>query len=321
MEKGKWYMAGSRPVRPGAPLSHICNFPFSICHVPRHRRGGFTLVQLLVVIGILVLLIAFAFPALLKAMRQGTRTRTEADLQLIGTALDAYKQDFGDYPRFDDSTAADQLNFLNDRGARLLCRALIAPGPKLPPAGYTTGFPPVAPQGAAPDGADGPGFSVRAGTGGKTYGPYIQPDKFQLGGIDTVNRTDATILDREGNPILYYPATPGTREITALNGFIANPAVGYAPNMARPLYNANDNFSSPGPPVKPLMSMFELRYILGDRNNNGQLDPVAMPAESAATTAAYLLWSAGPDGIYGRDPAKGKTDDVTNFDMPSDLRK
>jgi prepilin-type N-terminal cleavage/methylation domain-containing protein len=296
----------------------------------RRRSGGFTLIELLVVIGIIVLIMGLALPALIHAMRQANRSRTEADLHLIETALDAYKQDFGDYPRFDDdnSNAAGNLNWMQDRGARLLCRALIAPGPAVAPPGRTADFNPS--TGAGPDGADGPGFRVRVGTGGKTYGPYIQPDKFKLGGVDNTYFTDATILDSGGNPILYYPAAPGgTHDITAPYGFVASfkPfGPNYAGTMYRPLYNAYDNAGIGTTGTPALLPVAEMQYILGDHNINGQID---VGESAAANNAPYLLWSAGADGIYGRKPGSqgappqpgDKTDDVTNFEIPSDLRK
>ena len=67
------------------------------------QRRAFTLIELLVVIGIIVVLIAIAVPMTLKAYRAGDRARTQADLNTIATGLEAFKADFGDYPRPDTS--------------------------------------------------------------------------------------------------------------------------------------------------------------------------------------------------------------------------
>lgn len=67
--------------------------------IPR-RRGGFTLTELLVVIGIAVLLMALLVPTG-QTLRAGNRAMTcKAQLQQIGTALKAYYLDEGGAPPF-----------------------------------------------------------------------------------------------------------------------------------------------------------------------------------------------------------------------------
>jgi prepilin-type N-terminal cleavage/methylation domain-containing protein len=293
---------------------------------------GFTLIELLVVIGIIALLAGLVLPAVLRSYRSADRARTQADLALIGTALNAYHADFGDYPRFDDSNVAGSLNMHTDRGAILLCRALIGPGPM----GHDAV---LKPSEDGTDGADGYGFRARRTMGagpdgtlgnaddvvaGKVYGPYVQPDKFKLGGSDKTDFSDATILDRDGHPILYYPATPHAN-IQMTNGFVAQvtpPGNGASPS-ARPLYNASDD-SGVGImgslPTPVYLFPQEMQYILGDRDQNGQIESTTTPPEAATYTGPYILWTAGADGTYGRDKT-GKCDDVTNFDIPADLRK
>ena len=64
----------------------------------RVARPGFTLVELLVVIGILAVLVGILYPVINGAMRRAQRVRTAADLQAIAVGLDTYKQDHGSYP-------------------------------------------------------------------------------------------------------------------------------------------------------------------------------------------------------------------------------
>ena len=81
------------------------------------RRAGFTLVELLVVIGIIVLLIGILLPVISAVRRSAEKNATRLDLQTIGLALESYRKDFGDYPRPPDS----------QRKYRVLAWALIGP--------------------------------------------------------------------------------------------------------------------------------------------------------------------------------------------------
>jgi prepilin-type N-terminal cleavage/methylation domain-containing protein len=54
------------------------------------RRGGFTLVEIMIVVAIIALLAAIAVPNFLRARKRSQATRILEDLRLIDAAVDQY---------------------------------------------------------------------------------------------------------------------------------------------------------------------------------------------------------------------------------------
>jgi prepilin-type N-terminal cleavage/methylation domain-containing protein len=294
----------------------------------RIRRQGFTLIEVLVVVGIIVLLAAIILPAIKQAQLHASRASTAADLLVISEALEAYKADFGDYPRLDHK---DHPGLPRVIGAPLLCWALVAPGPAISQ--------PLATQGglSSPgDGADGPGFRLR-GTTGPVKGPYLPPDRFLIGTIDWVgvvhqpglvtanalqtanfDNAEDVLADRNNSPILYFAATRGAAATSSPNGFVKPPLplLWTKPSQPPAVFYFEDNqiylnllkppsASDPGHPGGNPLNLTRdpnrgwqvMAYRLGDANYNGTIEPGEVPV----TTGPYLLWSAGPDTIFGND--------------------
>ncbi len=77
------------------------------------RRRGFSLAELLVVIGVIALLIAILLPPLKLAKRQANATRCATQLQQIGVALEAAQTEYRFYPIWDDGGSPMRFTWID----------------------------------------------------------------------------------------------------------------------------------------------------------------------------------------------------------------
>ena len=262
----------------------------------KSRPHGFTLIEILVVVGIIVLLATIALPMMSRAYSQAKRTQMAADLSVISQALEAYRADFGDYPRHSPDIT----------GASLLCWALVAPGGK----GDGLGNPP------GTDGNEGPGFRIR-GTTGTVKGPYLPVDRFTIGTIAPPgmasspvqvlpattfdNRADV-LSDRYYHPILYFPANKGADPTS--KHVPAGAYVNSGDFSPLALYNFIDTHGSTFAPTgygidQPpnRLTPKVMAYRLGNIDGSGTL----AASDTPSGLGPYLLWAPGPDGYYGTE--------------------
>ena len=61
----------------------------------RSKRGGFTLIELMIVIAIIAILAAILVPNFIRARAQGQVTACKSNLKNIATALEMYSTDYG----------------------------------------------------------------------------------------------------------------------------------------------------------------------------------------------------------------------------------
>lgn len=239
------------------------------------HRHGFSLIELLVVVGIIAVLVTLLFVGVGKWRKQGEIARTRLDFAAIASALDAYRMDFGDYPR--DHWLA-QYDGSDVRGTTRLGDYLIGPGD------------------AAVDGADGPGFRTNR-SGGRVWGPYLEVGRFTVARGST---RQWNLMDRWGQPIQYMPQWKELRQNV-------NASASSNADRIGPIYGKGDSgrgdaiFDERESVFNRLDSTFEGRaramvVMVGDVDVNNYID--RSTGEQYRPQTPYILFSAGPDGAF-----------------------
>jgi prepilin-type N-terminal cleavage/methylation domain-containing protein len=298
----------------------------------RSRRSGFTLVELLVVIGIILVLMALLLPAVNKAWNTAVRTRMALDLQTVSTALEAYRADFQQYPQVYGSNLQPSSAANPGQGAYWLCRALVGPGGMDPTQGGDGAGNAIVVAGQTADPSPYGFRVVPKSAGGKIWGPYVAPDTLKMGDPNAAagtigNVNNFVLMDKYKHPILYYPGKRGTnitQPSSTLGGYLG-------PNgMFNPYDNTGTGSSDS---TSGVMSAQMFMILMGDGGyDNGSGSPTVPngmidSGETPAYEGNYVLVSPGTDEVFGPtgtagQPQQGPSwrgspinpwDDVTNF--------
>jgi prepilin-type N-terminal cleavage/methylation domain-containing protein len=280
----------------------------------KRKKSGLTLIEMLVVMGIIALLVGVLIPALSMVQRTARETKQLHQLNTIELALEAFKNDYGDYPPSEgwSTSPAAPLNYC---GAQKLAEALL---------GWDLlGFQPKSDFRA--DGYNNAGIYVYDANDPVLFdqrkGPYLElssDNVFKLGttayrqglflntGLLAPNTyviCDAFVRQKiklpngktvsAGAPILYYKANTSQKIIQGIYNPLDNDAIVQIKELAdgrgdnrHPLGIADNDY------------LFFYDYI-----RDPKIDARAWPYRPDS----YILISAGADGLYGTG------DDIRNF--------
>ena len=293
----------------------------------KRKKSGFTHIEMLTVIGIIAILLGLILPSLTMVRRIAKETKQKAQLTTIALALEAFKNDYGDYPPsdwWDESYPAPTIQ--DYCGAQKLAEALL--GRDL--LGFNKysnwsatdlTFYPTDPAllDASLDDRRGPYLELATANAfklGDLFGwnagdtGALDPDTFVICDIFGVKKI--TLANGEtvkaGAPILYYRANTSSKTIEP---------IGVPLNFIDQIYNFRDNTI-----VTQVKANEDGKgHPLTDSAFFYYGDPTAVPPvvigyiQDPKVTAkswpyrpdSYILISAGADGLYGN------ADDITNF--------
>src|SRR5215211_3182325 len=85
----------------------VINSSFVIRHSSFRARGAFTLIELIIVVGIIIVLSGLVLSTVGYARKKGARARAETEIAAMSAACENYKADNGVYPTSDITNGLD----------------------------------------------------------------------------------------------------------------------------------------------------------------------------------------------------------------------
>jgi type II secretory pathway pseudopilin PulG len=305
-----------------------------------NEKCGFTIVELLTVMSIIILLISLLVPALNRVRRYATRVKQSAQFHSIAVALDLFNAEYDGYP---DSNGRDDQG-QPYCGAMKLCEAMVGqdlkgfnPKSRFRREAFVrpNSFPPT----LYPFQVDTPSVQEYSDNikSRKMHLQLENANAYQLDEIydfnnedvqtpgylnytfvlcDVYNRvTNRTTGKKIGMPILYYRADLTKTSCPKLNDTAAN----IRSHFGEYIYEVRDDqgiidMGMPWQPgYHPLASgvsggmVYPKTFYDMIRDPKSIRDPMVPTGDRPYRTDSYILLSAGFDGQYGT------SDDVFNF--------
>ena len=298
---------------------------------PKRQQTGFTIIELLTIMSIIIIIIGVLLPALSMINWYAKYTTQRNQFRNIDTGLQSFEIDFGEYP---DSSAIDTAA-ASYCGAMKLAEAMAGQdGLGFNPSSRLTADDGAGPAELYPPFTNQPWYYENL----RKRKEYMEAKDVQLGsltdlyanpGVFATNPTGVALLcdvykrneiknskgTKLGMPILYYkadsskllhdvadPTNPDNIYNYLDNQDLLALGVRWNPTVIHQLYQANSGPPLYAPTSDPPGKVFYERTQ----------DKSALPIERPYNKNSYILISAGGDGIYGTAGTL-RTRDVFNF--------
>jgi type II secretory pathway pseudopilin PulG len=254
----------------------------------RHTRPssrGFTLLEILVVVGVIITLIALLIPAIGRVKLSAIKASATSLLGNLQQSLEAYHSQFGSYPPSTSSVAYGNMGV--GRGPAMLAQGLMGYLPYgADGAGSNQGSYALVP----PAGEPAYGFRTRnPQMGGDVKGPFIaqDPKSYRVNAAGT----DEVFIDPWGNEVLYFRSnralsTASAAAVTKIFDLAANNDSLFAAD------DCNKTYAGASLPDVTAAPAEFFKLITPAASNTYSGGGIITGADS------YLLISAGPDGTY-----------------------